>query len=271
MREPHDSTRDPLARGELVRLAYRLGRAHATGVLTIEVPRARTEVLVLRRGHLITGEHDVGGRVATARLARLAATEGCRGTFDGGTAAYPPGASGRQLALTRWARAHLEAQLDAARADRLLAELAGARLSLRADHVPEPMDETDRRLIAAMAQPRRLDQIWPMARAPRYRLLAFIHFLRGVGGLTIAGVAADSAPHRIPTAPPPAPAAGDRSGAMRLLGVDGEPTPETLKRAYRRVARALHPDLHPGASDERRRELEARLRAATAAYQHLAS
>jgi DnaJ-domain-containing protein 1 len=263
------SAPEPLHRGELVRLLYRLGRAHATGVLTIQPARARAEVLVLRRGQLITAETDIGGRVAGARLARLAAEPEASWTFDGGTAAYPPGATGRQLPLTRWVRAHLEGQLDAARADRLLAELAGVRLVLRADHAPEALDDTDRRLIDAMAQPRRLDQIWPMARTPRYRLLAFVHFLAGVGALTRVGVAAeDSAPNAAPSAPP-TPVVGERTGALRLLGVADEPSPQNVKRAYRRLARALHPDLHPGASSERRRELEARLREVNAAYARL--
>ena len=61
------------------------------------------------------------------------------------------------------------------------------------------VDESDRRMLAAMAQPRRLDQIWPLARTPRFRLLAFLHFLRTVGALSLVGVAADdSAPHRVP-------------------------------------------------------------------------
>jgi hypothetical protein len=249
-----------------VRLLYRLGRAQATGVVTIQVERARPEVLVLRRGHLITAETDIGGRIAGSRLARLASLDGATWSFDGGTAAYPPGAAGRQLALTRWARTHLESQLDATRADRMLAELAGVRVVIRAEHVPEALDDTDRRLIAAMAQPRRLDQIWPMARTPRFRLLAFLHFLAGVGALTMVGIVAEeSAPHSIPTRP----LVGERTGALRLLGVAGDPSPENVKRAYRRMARALHPDLQPGISDERRRELEARLRDVNDAYARL--
>ena len=40
---------------------------------------------------------------------------------------------------------------------------------------------------------------------------------------------------------------------------------DEIKRAYRRLARALHPDLQPGLDDVRRRELEARLAEVTAA------
>jgi hypothetical protein len=59
-----------LARGELVRTLYRLGRGGATGMLTIAVPGQRSDVLVLRRGHLITNDADVAGRLASSRLAR---------------------------------------------------------------------------------------------------------------------------------------------------------------------------------------------------------
>jgi len=261
--------KDDLERGELARLAYRLGRTQATGVLTIHLPRARPEVLILRRGQLITAENDVTGRVAHARLTRIAALDGASWTFDGGTAAYPPGATGRQVSLAGWARAHLEAQVDAARAERLLVELAGVRLSIRPEHAPEPADETDRRILAAMSQPRRIDQIWPLARAPRFRLIAFLHFVRAVGALIVVGVGAGTgAPPRPPARPAPL---DDRTAAMRLLGLDAaDLSRESVKRAYRRMARALHPDLQPGISDSRRRELEARFAEVTAAYQQLA-
>src|SRR5438105_2412711 len=100
-----------LGRGDFVRVVYRLGRTAATGVLTIEVPRTRPEVLVLRRGQLLTSESDALGRAAAMRLARIAAQDGATCAFDGGTAAYPPGAHGRVLSLVRWARQHVEAQL----------------------------------------------------------------------------------------------------------------------------------------------------------------
>lgn len=259
---------EPLARGDFARLAYRLGRAQATGVLTIQVPRARPEVLILRRGHLITSELDASGRGAALRLARIASLDGATWSFDGGTAAYPPGAASRTLALAAWARQHLEAQVDAARADRLVGELAGVRIALRAEHAPDPVDDTDRRILAAMQQPRRIDQIWPLARTPRFRLIAMLHFLRSVGALTMVGVGVeDSGPVRRAT---PAAPVDPRTAALRLLGIDGsEVTREVVKRAYRRMARALHPDLQPGIDETRKRELEAKLAQVTAAYEQL--
>lgn len=247
-------------------MAYRLGRSAATGVLTVHAPWQRPEVLVLRRGALVTPETDVHGRAAIARLSRLAALSGATAAFDGGAQTHPPGARG--LPLVIWARQHLEAQLDQTRADALTAELAGLRLSLKSEQAPDGayLDEADKRVLAAMAQPRRLDQIWPLARTPRFRLLCFLHFLRQVGALQIAGVGAqaanDSGPHR-------APVDARHLAALRTLGLSEPSDRDTVKRAYRRLARALHPDLQPGVPELRRRELEARLAEVTAAAEAL--
>ena len=115
-----------------------------------------------------------------------------------------------------------------------------------------------------MAQPRRLDQLWTQARVPRFRLLSFLHFLRHVGALTVAEIGAgDSGPHRVAVAPT---AAGHASAAaLRVLGLTGPADRDTIKRAYRRLARVLHPDLHPGVDAERKRQLEARMALASAA------
>ena len=56
---------------------------------------------------------------------------------------------------------------------------------------------------------------------------------------------------------------------MRVLGLDGNADAGDVKRAYRRLARSLHPDLQPGADDERRRLLERRFAELTAAYEAL--
>jgi len=285
----HPSLRRDLARGELVRLIYRLGRHGASGVLTIR-PRpgaaggaVRPEVFVLRRGFALdrAGVEDraaaaLGGdgrRAVTARLARLAGEGELSLVFEGGvTAVIPPGAS-QGVSLAAWARAHLEQQLDNAGAEAIVRQLAGARLALRPELAPEPADEADRRMLAAMAQPRRLDQIWPLARTPRFRLLALLHFLRAVDALDATGVAAErSGPVRAPARGAGfEPRALDprRLAALRTLGVDGAAEPDDVKRAYRRLARALHPDLQPDADAERRRALERRFAEVTAAYEAL--
>jgi DnaJ-domain-containing protein 1 len=117
-------------------------------------------------------------------------------------------------------------------------------------------------MLLALAQPRRLDQVWSIARTPRFRLLAFIHFLRAVDALEVEGVVAEkSAPMR---AIDP-----KRATARRLLGVDDEADVEEVKRAYRRLARELHPDLQPDCDHDERKTLERRFAEITAAYEAL--
>jgi preprotein translocase subunit Sec63 len=119
-------------------------------------------------------------------------------------------------------------------------------------------------MLAALAQPRCLDQIWLLARTPRFRLLAFLHFVRSVGALVqdaAARVAERGAPVRA--------ADPHRIAAMRLLGIDDAADLDAVKRAYRRLARALHPDLQPDADDQRRCMLERRFAEVTAAYEAL--
>jgi hypothetical protein len=68
--------------------------------------------------------------------------------------------------------------------------------------------------------------------------------------------------------PEPMPAPRDDS-AWRLLGVAPGTDAAEIKRAYRRLARTVHPDLHPEATDEERRALEARFSEITQAYRTL--
>lgn len=251
-----------IARGELVRVLYRLGHQHASGILTITPPARPREVFVLRRGGIVVASAanaELAKRTQIARLARLAGQGDLHLAFDGGTGAYPPGAQ-HVVSLATWARDHLEAQLDNTHAERLVRELAGMRLSIRAELAPAPNDDADRRMLAAMERPHRLDQIWPLARTPRFRLLAFLHFARSVEALEVEGIVAErSAPHR----------ASDprREAAARLLGIDEHADGDAIKRAYRRIARSLHPDLQPEADAAQRRRLEARFAEVTAAYE----
>ena len=248
-----------MGRQDLVKLLYRLGRQGASGVLAIAGGGPREEIFVLRRGAVMCADGDVARRALVARLARLAALEHVSVAFEGGVSAYPPGAQS-QLYLAGWARAHLEQQLDGSLADLLVRELAGARLSVRAELAPEAQDEADRRMLLAMAHPRRLDQIWPLARTPRFRLLAFLHFLRAVDALGVEGVTAARAPRAIDPR---------RRAALHLLGIGEDANLDEVKRAYRRLARALHPDLQPDLDADRRRALERRFAEVTAAYEML--
>ncbi len=227
---------------------------------------SRGEVFVLRRGAVILADGELAKRTLVARLVRLVALEHCSALFEGGVTTYPPGPQ-HQLALAGWARTHLEAQLDNSLAERLVRELAGIRLSVRDELAPDEAscDEADRRILAALAQPRRLDQICAHARTPRFRMLAFLWFLRSIDALEVEGIVAErSAPTAVPRFVDPT-----RSAAARMLGLTVDADVETIKRAYRRLARTLHPDLQPDIDGERRRTLEARFAQVTAAYEAL--
>jgi hypothetical protein len=55
----------------------------------------------------------------------------------------------------------------------------------------------------------------------------------------------------------------------RVLGLRPGADEAEIKRAYRRLARSVHPDLHPQASAEERRELELRFAELTEAYRRV--
>ncbi len=57
--------------------------------------------------------------------------------------------------------------------------------------------------------------------------------------------------------------------SWRILGLPPGAQVDEIKRAYRRLARTVHPDLHPGATDEERRALQARFVEITDAYRTL--
>ncbi len=65
--------------------------------------------------------------------------------------------------------------------------------------------------------------------------------------------------------PAPAPVAQ----AFRLLGVGPAATRDEIRAAYRALAKTLHPDLHPNATEAERSRLGHRLAEVTAAYRSL--
>jgi DnaJ-domain-containing protein 1 len=64
-------------------------------------------------------------------------------------------------------------------------------------------------------------------------------------------------------------AVDEGADSWRVLGVPPGSDAAEIRRAYRRLARAFHPDLHPGATPEERRTLEVRFAAITEAYRAL--
>jgi hypothetical protein len=71
------------------------------------------------------------------------------------------------------------------------------------------------------------------------------------------------------TVPPGPPAPQADVGAWRVLGVAPGSDLVAIKRAYRRLVRSVHPDLHPEATEGQRRALEARFVQINGAYRAL--
>lgn len=59
--------------------------------------------------------------------------------------------------------------------------------------------------------------------------------------------------------------------ALEILGLTESATLPSIKKAYRAVARSLHPDAHPRATEDQRTEWSRRFAAATDAYRLLTS
>ena len=70
---------------------------------------------------------------------------------------------------------------------------------------------------------------------------------------------------------PPMPGGFDpvRANAYRTLGLPFGADGDDVKRAYRKLVRSYHPDLHPDATHEERRSLSVRFSEVTAAYRAL--
>lgn len=130
------------------------------------------------------------------------------------------------------------------------ARAGGAQLKLVTSPHPSCIGLDERPLLPLLAQPRTLDDIDAARLCPPARTAGLLAFLAAVGALEVEGELSLAAAY----------------AALELT--EGAPS-DAIKRAYRRLARALHPDAHPGASPAELRELEQKFAAVTAAYRRL--
>ena len=139
----------------------------------------------------------------------------------------------------------------AADADAFRARVAGgARLQIVTQPHASCIGLDERALVAMLAAPRTLDELERVQPAPPGRAARLCAFLDAVGALSVESELS-------------------LASAYALLELGDGANAEEIKRAYRRLARALHPDVHPNASPEELRELERRFAAVSAAYRRL--
>ena len=126
----------------------------------------------------------------------------------------------------------------------------GARLQLISQPHPSCIGLDERALVAMLATARTLEELERVNVTPPQRVARLCAFLEAVGALSVESELS-------------------LASAYALLEIGDGADPEEVKRAYRRLARALHPDVHPNASPDELRELERKFAAVSAAYRRL--
>lgn len=134
--------------------------------------------------------------------------------------------------------------------DGFRAHAEGARLQLAYRPHQSCIGLDERSLVAFLDSPRTLADIDAAALCPPSRALPLLAFLEQIGVLSVERTLA-------------------RDEAYVLLELPAGADADTIKSAYRRLARALHPDAHPNATREELRDLESRFAAVSAAYRRL--
>jgi hypothetical protein len=119
---------------------------------------------------------------------------------------------------------------------------------VRAPH-PSCVAPDEARVLALLDERRPVDELLRSGLAERARIVRLLAFLDAVELLEVED--------------PALPA------AYAALGLDEGASLDEVKRAWHRLARDLHPDLHPERTDEERRALAARFHTVRAAYRRL--
>jgi hypothetical protein len=165
-------------------------------------------------------------------------------------------------------RAHVERRALAGELPPVRAVLYGHAFQLTQLPHPSCVLEDERGVIALLSHARTLPEIASARLCPPQAVDRLLGFLWDVGGLAIE--AEDEVGERSegPTEGSSGNTAGDPS-PLELLGLGPHATLKDVRAAYRRLARELHPDLHPGAVGDERAQLEARFRAVHEAYRRL--
>ena len=229
--------------GDLLGALYRQG---ASGTLELVEDRGRTHRVHIAQG-LVTAVEIDG---ATPPLAELLKTSGA---LDDGT---------MRRALLR-----------ALTSQRLVGEVLSSDFHVSPDVIDGALrDQLGLRLRAleAIEDARIFFRVTvrPPREALKERPLQASEFLRGrrrARDRQASPAQSDGATWKTPS-PTPLPV---ESSAYTLLGVTRDADAAEIRRAFRRLARELHPDRHPEATDVERRALAVKFAQVAAAYQAL--
>ena len=239
-----------MASDQILRLLFRVSSEGASGTFRIEAGGAATRLeLELGFVHAISvaGENrDTGDETLRRLLERLP---------DDATARFDPGSpprTARPVPAFHPApalRARLEGALPVDVGPRLGHRLAGARLRLLIPPHGSCLADDEAPLAALLSAPRSLDELLASGAAAPERVAAFLAFAEAAGILAVEDPSLQA--------------------AYSALGLPAGAPPEEVRRAYRELAREIHPDRHPRASDPERQALAERFREATLAYRRL--
>jgi hypothetical protein len=243
----------------VARRLYELGQAQASGALSVTAAASAvspsTVTVELLRGwvHAIdlasiaaqVGPQPIRGEDALRLLLPLAVdarfVEGTPPRKRGACTPFHPAAVVRNFVDRRGRE--LEGWPEAWRA-----RVGAGTVELVQPPHPSCIGHDERPLVAFLGRPRAADEIDAAQLCPPARAERLLAFLYAVGALKF--VAATASPYKLLELPEGAPA-------------------EDVKRAYRRLARELHPDRHPTAAPEDLRDLERRFAEVSAAYRRL--
>ncbi len=234
----------------VARRLYELGQAQASGSLAVAVGASTASVELLRGWvHAIdlasiaarVGPQPIRGEDALRLLLPVAEdarfSEGTPPRKRGVCTPFHPAAPVRNFVDRRG----LDTGAWRARVG------AGTVELVQAPH-PSCIGHDERPLVAFLGRPRAADEIDAAQLCPPPRAARLLAFLYAVGALKFT--AATASPYKLLELP------------------EGAPV-EEIKRAYRRLARELHPDRHPTAAPDDLRDLERRFAEVSAAYRRL--
>lgn len=233
--------------GELfLRGIYDLGLARRTGVA-----RVGGEAL-----------HVVDGAVSASSARSTLSAWRDRGVEDVSFEAGPASRVGVAVQLVAWVRSATSASISAL--DVLAIERSYARTGIAHGRVRRAdLAASDVAILDALATARDLREAAQLARAPRHAVASFVSFLRVAGAMSASSNPAAARPSwRSPVEDP-------RGRALVSLGLDRDAPSSSVRATFRRLARALHPDMHPHAEESERRALARRFAEVRAAYQVL--